>query len=79
MTGFSDARLLLQGLELDALAEAPRVHSPRPTQGRGRWKTLLMRIGTRRQLLELDAEQLQDIGLTRGQALAEGMKPFWRS
>lgn len=78
MTGFSDVRLLLQGLELDALAEAPKVRRSRPAQVSGRWKTLLMRIGTRRQLLELDAEQLKDIGLTRGQALAEGMKPFWR-
>jgi uncharacterized protein YjiS (DUF1127 family) len=79
MTGFSDVRLLLQGFELDALAKTPQVHSPRPTQGLGRWNRLLIRIGTRRQLLELNDEQLKDIGLTRGQALAEGMKPFWRS
>jgi uncharacterized protein YjiS (DUF1127 family) len=79
MTGYSDVRLLLQGLELDALAQAPRVHSPLPAPTLGRWKTLLIRLGTRRQLLELDAEQLKDIGLTRGQAMAEAMKPFWKS
>jgi uncharacterized protein YjiS (DUF1127 family) len=78
MTGFSDVRLLLQGLELDALAEAPRVHSARPNPGLGRYATLLVRMSTRRQLLDLDAEQLKDIGLTRGQAVAEAMKPFWR-
>ena len=33
---------------------------------------------TRRQLAELDDRQLRDVGLTRGQALREHSKPFWK-
>jgi uncharacterized protein YjiS (DUF1127 family) len=33
---------------------------------------------TRRQLAELDDRQLRDVGLTRGQALGEHSKPFWK-
>ena len=32
----------------------------------------------RRQLLQLDEKQLQDIGLTRAEALREAAKPFWK-
>jgi uncharacterized protein YjiS (DUF1127 family) len=32
----------------------------------------------RRALLELDDDQLRDIGISRRQALEEGRKPFWR-
>jgi uncharacterized protein YjiS (DUF1127 family) len=32
----------------------------------------------RRALLELDERLLRDIGVTRGEAYEEGMKPFWR-
>lgn len=40
-----------------------------------RWNT---RARERRQLLALDARMLADIGISRGDALAEGRKPFWR-
>jgi len=33
---------------------------------------------TRRRLAELDDRQLRDVGLTRGQALREHSKPFWK-
>ncbi len=32
---------------------------------------------TRRQLLQLDAAALKDIGISRAEALAEARKPFW--
>lgn len=33
----------------------------------------------RRELRELDERLLRDIGLTRGEALREAAKPFWRA
>jgi uncharacterized protein YjiS (DUF1127 family) len=36
------------------------------------------RVQTRRQLRELDEHALHDIGLSRGEALYEAEKPFWR-
>jgi uncharacterized protein YjiS (DUF1127 family) len=36
------------------------------------------RVHTRRQLRELDEHALHDIGLSRGEALTEAEKPFWR-
>lgn len=36
------------------------------------------RARQRRELAQLDARMLRDLGLTRGQALAEARKPFWR-
>lgn len=33
---------------------------------------------TRKQLLVLNENALKDIGITRSEALAEGLKPFWR-
>jgi uncharacterized protein YjiS (DUF1127 family) len=38
----------------------------------------LERVQTRRQLRELDERALHDIGLSRGGALHEAGKPFWR-
>jgi uncharacterized protein YjiS (DUF1127 family) len=43
-----------------------------------RWQLLQRRLRTRRVLLELDAEQLKDVGLTAEQARAEANRPFWR-
>lgn len=40
-----------------------------------RW---LQRYRSRRMLLQLDREQLKDIGITREEALEEVRKPFWR-
>lgn len=34
---------------------------------------------TRRQLRMMDGHMLSDIGLSRDEALAEGLKPFWRA
>jgi uncharacterized protein YjiS (DUF1127 family) len=33
---------------------------------------------SRRALMELSDYQLKDIGLTRSDALSEGMRPFWK-
>jgi len=42
-------------------------------------KTWKYRIVSRRELMDLDAHMLRDIGLTDLQAQAEGNKPFWRA
>ncbi|WP_395683049.1 DUF1127 domain-containing protein [Inquilinus sp.] len=34
---------------------------------------------TRRRLRTMDGHMLSDIGLSRDDALAEGLKPFWRA
>ena len=39
---------------------------------------LIDRQRQRRALLELDDHLLNDIGVSRGEAIAEGHKPFWR-
>lgn len=80
MNGLSDVRLTLQSQELEAGQEkALRNAMPRnaPT-GLSRWGLFWHRVHTRKALLELTPEQLRDIGLTRQQARAEGLKPFWR-
>jgi uncharacterized protein YjiS (DUF1127 family) len=46
--------------------------------GLSRWGLFWHRLHTRKALLELTTEQLCDIGLSREQARAEGLKPFWR-
>ncbi|WP_213878187.1 DUF1127 domain-containing protein [Pseudomonas sp. dw_358] len=78
MNGLSDVRVALRSSELDAAAIAPVVSKVRSASGLSRWQLLWMRYTTRRQLLTLDADQLKDIGITRVDARAEGMKPFWR-
>ncbi|WP_085578929.1 MULTISPECIES: DUF1127 domain-containing protein [unclassified Pseudomonas] len=80
MNGLSDVRLTLHSQELaagqqdsarnEALRNAP--------SGLGRWGLFWHRLHTRRALLGLTPQQLKDIGLTREQALEEGLKPFWR-
>ena len=54
---------------------------PRVVAGRG-WLTLLRAAAARwrqRRMLEtLDDRMLQDIGISRSQALAEARKPCWR-
>ncbi|WP_455920777.1 DUF1127 domain-containing protein [Pseudomonas putida] len=77
MNGFSDVRLLLRSQELQALdAEDRRVRSA--PSGLGFWGLMWHRLTTRKALLELDADQLRDIGLTAREARQEGLKPFWR-
>lgn len=43
-----------------------------------RWYQLRRRLRTRRSLLQLDASQLADVGLSAEQARAEATLPFWR-
>jgi uncharacterized protein YjiS (DUF1127 family) len=76
MNGLSDVRLMLRSQELDE--EGGRVRRAGAPAHLNRWQLLWHRITTRRTLLELDADQLRDIGLTRPQARQEGLKPFWR-
>ena len=71
MNGSSDVCL-----ELRAEGEAAPHDAP---AGLSRWSLMLRRRRTRRELLELTAEQLRDIGLTREQAVEEGLRPFWKS
>ncbi|MFT7673961.1 MAG: hypothetical protein ACI845_002377 [Gammaproteobacteria bacterium] len=40
---------------------------------------LKARQRTRRQLLNLDNTALEDVGISREEALEEGSKPFWKS
>lgn len=76
MNGFSDVRLFLSRQELDQHGQpAMRLRTPAHLSGLG---LMLHRWRSRRDLLELDAEQLRDIGLDRSQARAEALKPFWR-
>ena len=76
MNGFSDVRLFLISQELDQQGQpAMRVRTPEHFSGLG---LMLHRWCSRRDLLELDAEQLRDIGLDWSQARAEALKPFWR-
>jgi uncharacterized protein YjiS (DUF1127 family) len=41
--------------------------------------TWLRRARQRRQLLALSDHQLQDIGISRADAVGEGDKPFWQA
>jgi uncharacterized protein YjiS (DUF1127 family) len=75
MNGLSDVRLTLHSPQL--LAEH-RVYHSAPAD-LGRWGLFLHRSRTRRALLNLDEQQLRDVGLSRELAQREGLKPFWRS
>lgn len=70
MNGASDADLPLCTKGEVARHEAPASPS--------RWAVMMRRWRSRHALLQLDAEQLRDIGLTREQAVKEGLRPFWR-
>lgn len=76
MNGLSDARLTLYAQELEQERYAPI--SVTPAMPGNRWDRFWMRLHTRRRLLELDERALKDIGLTREQARAEALKPFWK-
>lgn len=80
MNGLSDVRLPLRGQELEVEQErsaAPTLPCSAPS-GLSAWSLYWHRLRTRKALLELTAEQLRDVGLSREQARAEGLKPFWR-
>ncbi|HLD66429.1 MAG TPA: DUF1127 domain-containing protein [Pseudomonas sp.] len=79
MNGLGDPRLTLQRHELAADGRARVTAGHRGgVPGESRWALFWRRLTTRRALLELDDGQLQDIGLTREQARAEALLPFWR-
>ena len=80
MNGLSDVRLSLHSQELLAGQERRMraVINRTVPPSLGRWDLYWHRMRTRKALLELTAEQLRDIGLTREQARREGLKPFWR-
>ncbi|KHK64936.1 MULTISPECIES: DUF1127 domain-containing protein [Pseudomonas] len=80
MNGLSDVRLTLHSQEL-AAGQAKELRSGdlrNAPPGLSRWGLFWHRLHTRRALLDLSTEQLRDIGLSREQARAEGLKPFWR-
>jgi uncharacterized protein YjiS (DUF1127 family) len=80
MNGLSDTRLTLRQQELSSDGQ-PRLLDARPHASEpeaSRWQRWWRRLSTRRALLELDAAQLKDIGITREQALEEALRPFWK-
>ena len=77
MNGLSDVRLTLHSQQLQADHETRQITSA--PAGLGRWGLFWHRARSRRVLLNLDEQQLRDVGLTREMARQEGCKPFWRS
>jgi uncharacterized protein YjiS (DUF1127 family) len=77
MNGLSDVRLLPHTEER---LEAPklRARTECAPANMGRWALMLHHLRTRPALLELDKDQLRDIGLDAYEARREGLKPFWR-
>ncbi|PKH24653.1 DUF1127 domain-containing protein [Pseudomonas prosekii] len=80
MNGLSDVRLTLHSQELAAGQEnGTRAAAMRNAPScLSRWHLFWRRLHTRKALLNLTTEQLRDVGLSREQALEEGLKPFWR-
>jgi uncharacterized protein YjiS (DUF1127 family) len=80
MNGLSDVRLTLHSQELAAgHKDTARNARKCDVSGMSRWDLFWRRVHTRKALLRLTPDQLKDIGLTRAQALEEGVKPFWRT
>ncbi|WP_397450572.1 DUF1127 domain-containing protein [Pseudomonas sp. NA-150] len=80
MNGMSDVRLMLRGQELlDEQAHSIQMVRSDVYPATSRLGLFLHRWASRKPLLEMDADQLRDIGITRQQARAEGLKPFWKS
>ena len=79
MNGPSDVRLVLHQEELLAAAQAQSVYGQPPAGATPvrRWQLFWRRLTTRRALLTLTDAQLRDIGLTRGEANREALRPFW--
>ena len=80
MNGLSDVRLTLHCQELEAGQEDSARNSAmrNAPSGLSRWGLFWHRLHTRKALLNLTSDQLKDVGLSREQALEEGLKPFWR-
>ena len=81
MNGLSDVRQTLHNPQLQTEHELG--HGVYPTtsapQGLSRWALFWHRSRTRRALLNLNEQQLRDVGLNRHLAQCEELKPFWRS
>ena len=80
MNGLSDVRLTLHSQELAAEQNngAREAGMRNASSGQSHWDRFWRRLHTRKALLALTPDQLKDVGLTREQALEEGLKPFWR-
>jgi uncharacterized protein YjiS (DUF1127 family) len=80
MNGLSDVRLTLHSQELTAgqINGTREAHLRNAPSCLGRWGLYWHRLHTRRALMSLTPEQLRDVGLSRQEALEEGLKPFWR-
>lgn len=80
MNGLSDVRLTLHSQELEAGQEDSAWNSAllNAPSGLSRWGLFWHRLHTRKALLNMTSDQLKDVGLSREQALEEGLKPFWR-
>lgn len=79
MSGLSDVQLVLRDREQSPEQVRTEVGAARQCPpGLSRWGLFWHRLRTRRQLLELTQAELSDIGLSHSDALAEGLKPFWR-
>lgn len=76
MNGFSDVRLTLYSQELSEGRGV--VMKTTRTPKLNRWALYRHRWMSRNVLLNLTEDELRDIGLTSGQAMREGLKPFWR-
>lgn len=77
MVGIIDIHVRIRAGELERLRGSTTYDAGGPP-GLSRLGVFIHRWRTRRQLLELNHEQLKDLGLDRADALGEGSKPFWR-
>ncbi|XXF09500.1 DUF1127 domain-containing protein [Pseudomonas sp. D2-3] len=78
MNGLSDVRLTLTGSELEGGNGRRLAAAPARSAMTHRWLCFIRRLTTRRALLKLSDAQLQDIGLSREQAVREANLPFWK-
>lgn len=76
MNGFSDVRLALYSQELSEGQAVVMKTTCGPDLNR--WALYRHRWTSRKVLLNLTDDELRDIGLSAGQAMREGVKPFWR-
>lgn len=79
MSGLGDVGVALAAAELAGstrvnVASTPAAH----VSDESRWVLYWRRLNTRRTLLTLSDQQLQDIGLSRAQAEREANLPFWK-
>ena len=78
---FLDLTALFRFLSLE-LKDDAGTHHERAVESVAWYKKLSLmasRAKQRRQLLQLSAEQLDDIGVTKAQVLEEVNKPFWKA